>query len=410
MSFKQLRELKAKRHTLKQSAQQLFDTAQGEKRALTEAEQKTFDTTMSEVEQLDADIDSKLRTMETENQEYSEDDSSGLVVRALRPKDKLEHRISKGWNNERLSLARALRGMVLGDWTSAEAEFRAMGGNTGSLGGWLVPTDVSAYVIDLARNKSVAIQAGALTVPMETPDLIIVKLKTDPQGHWRDENSTIDESDATFEPLKLKALALGCLCRMSVELLEDATALNQTVENAIAQSLALELDRAALFGSGTGEPRGLFNTPDVNELSLGANGASLTNYDKFSEAVESVASNNGTATALVMAPRTMGSVDRLKDSTSQPLNPPESYRALARLVSNQVPTNLAQGTSLNCSAAVVGDFSQMVIGMRTQLVLEASRYAGDAFSKMQVLIRGYIRADVGVVRPRHFTKIVGIRP
>jgi hypothetical protein len=49
--------------------------------------------------------------------------------------------------------------------------------------------------------------------------------------------------------------------------------------------------------------------------------------------------------------------------------------------------------------------------MRTQVVLEASRVGDtDAFSKMQVLIRGYLRADVQVARPNQFSIVKGIIP
>ncbi len=67
------------------------------------------------------------------------------------------------------------------------------------------------------------------------------------------------------------------------------------------------------------------------------------------------------------------------------------------------------GSSNDCSTAFVGDFSQMLLGVRTELTLEASRVADDAFEKMAVLIRGYLRCDVAVLRPQHFTKIIGIR-
>ena len=49
--------------------------------------------------------------------------------------------------------------------------------------------------------------------------------------------------------------------------------------------------------------------------------------------------------------------------------------------------------------------------MRTGLTIEATRMGDEkAFSQMEVLIRGYLRADVAVLRPAHLTKIVGIKP
>ena len=52
----------------------------------------------------------------------------------------------------------------------------------------------------------------------------------------------------------------------------------------------------------------------------------------------------------------------------------------------------------------------MAIAMRTGLTIEATRTGGTGtFSQMEALIRGYIRADIAVFRPTHFTKIVGIK-
>jgi HK97 family phage major capsid protein len=62
------------------------------------------------------------------------------------------------------------------------------------------------------------------------------------------------------------------------------------------------------------------------------------------------------------------------------------------------------------STAYVGDFSQVVVGVRTPANLEVSRTGGDAFSRLHVLLRGYMRADWQVIQPKFITRIVGILP
>ncbi len=334
--------------------------------------------------------------------------AEGRQVRGLIAKDKLVDTLERSQRQE-LSLTKTLRGVILGSWEGAENEHRALGSLSGTTGGFLVPTALSANVIDLARNKSVALDAGAITIPMESSELTIVKVSGDPRGYWRPEHGAITESQPTFSPVNLKAVSLGCLVRISIELLEDALNIGDVVAQTISEALGLELDRVALLGSGVGEPRGIANTPSVESLSLGANGATPANYDIFSEAVEAVQTANGNPSVVVFSPRTQGTLDRLKDSTNQPLQAPESFKNLRKLASNQIPNDIVQGTSSNTSMAVVGDFTQVAIGMRTQLVLESSRVAGDAFEKMDVLVRAYLRADVAVLRPSHLTKIVGIK-
>jgi len=312
--------------------------------------------------------------------------------------------------DEPLSLTKTVKGLVTGSWKGAERERKAMSEGTGSLGGFFVSEQISAQVLDLARAASVCFKAGALTVPMESAELTVVKISADPTAFWRGENQEITESDATFEPIHLKALALGCLVRVSVELLEDAQTFSNTLESAMGKALALELDRAGLLGTGSGEPRGIYSHPDINSRSLGTNGGVLR-YSDFSYAVQDILTANGTPNAVIYSPRTWAQIDRWIDGMGNPLQQPESYRALEKFTTTKISDAMEQGSSEEASMAIIGDFRQLMFGTRTQLILEASRTGGDStFAKMQALIRGYLRADVAVLRPNHFSRIVGIIP
>src|SRR5215216_6405701 len=67
--------------------------------------------------------------------------------------------------DEPASFSRYLKGLATGDWSGAEHE-RAMSEGTLTAGGHLVPTPLSARVIDLARAQTRVLQAGGQTVPM----------------------------------------------------------------------------------------------------------------------------------------------------------------------------------------------------------------------------------------------------
>ena len=309
------------------------------------------------------------------------------------------------------SLGKILRAKLLGDPLGLnDSERRAMGEGVGAAGGWFVPSLVSSYVIDLARNQTCVLEAGGWTLPMDSPELTLVKVLTDPTAYWRAEHVAITESDGVFVPIRLKAVVLGCLIRVSQALLEDAPSAGETIEKMMAAALGLELDRVALLGSGSTEPRGLFNCDDINEYSMGANGAAPTNYDPFSYACQYVLEDNGIPTAAIMAPRTFGTLDRLKAATTnQPLVAPQSYLDLKKFYTNQIPNTQTQGTSSAASCAFVGDFTNIVIGMRKQLTIDISPAAGtDTFAKVEALIRAYMRVDVAVLRENHFTVIKGI--
>jgi len=344
-------------------------------------------------------------------------DSQGQAIEAY-SNAKSFTALSKGEQAEGIgpgSLGKILRAKILGDPMGLNPhEFKALGESTGSGGGWFVSPALSGYVIDLARNKSCVLLAGGWTLPMTTEEMTLVKILTDPTAYWVAEHAKITESEGTFGPIKLKAVVVGCLVRVSRALLEDAPNSGNVIESQIGSALGLEIDRCALLGNGVNEPKGLLHCADINSYSMGANGALLANYDPFSYAVQYIAEDNGQAGAVIMAPRTYGNLDRLKEGTTlAPLAPPPSYQALQKFVTNQIPITQTQGTSAVASSAFVGDYKNIVLGMRKQLTIDvAASGVGsgsvDVFSSVEALIRGYLRVDVAVLRENHFTWIKGI--
>jgi HK97 family phage major capsid protein len=319
-----------------------------------------------------------------------------------------------GIRTDDLSLGRAIRAMVLGDWRAAPAEARAMGTGTSVTGGLLVPTMLSARVIDLARNQARIFQAGALTVPMETKDVNLAKITKDPVASWKAENQPATASDIELGQITLQSRTLVALVKASVELMEDAQNFSSVVENALAAALALELDRAALRGGGAGigpiEPVGLRFTTGVNLVAV--NG--FWDYDDVSTGVQKIVEANGPsadALAVLLSPRDYGFADRLKDGNGLPLEGPPSWQAMTKLATNQIPTNLGVGT--NESEIYVGAFSELLVGIRTELTIEASRVAADttssAFSNLQVWVRAYLRGDVNVARAPFFSVLTGVK-
>ncbi|MDM7997203.1 MAG: phage major capsid protein [Acidobacteriota bacterium] len=318
-----------------------------------------------------------------------------------------------------LDFGRAIKGMVTGDWSGAEAErlsiSKTMSGGDDSAGGYLLPSPLSTRLIDLARNNSVCFKAGAITIPMTSGTLDIARLTSDPSAYWKPENAAGTPSDIGTGRYTLRAKTLMALVKTSVELIEDAANAGAVIQNAISNALSLELDRAALRGNGVGqEPLGIRGwSPLGASYGVQHRGSiGVPMYDDFSAAAEDILSANGPDSGLsvIYSPRTWGTIDRFKDGEGLTLIPPPSFAAMKRLVTNQIPENLGVGG--NESEAYVGDFSQLAIGMRTQMVLEVSRAASDssssAFRNLQVWIRAYLRADVVLLQPTWFVVLDGI--
>lgn len=341
------------------------------------------------------------------------EDAEGRKHKAYAPDEKL----SEDTFGVDVSPGKILRAKILGSHEGLnEAEIKAAGEGIGSLGGWLVPETVSARIIDLARNLAVCQKAGAWTMPMPTPEMRLVKISADPTAYWVAEHGEVSESDWTIEPLNLKAMTVAVLVRASLELLEDAKNSGEAISNSMAKALSLELDRVALLGSGSSEPRGIDLCSGISTISMGANGAALTNYDELSNAIEDVADHNGIATAIIMAPRSYFAYDRLKAATTNNrLEMPQSVQEIkdsGKLFhTNQVGITDTQGTATTASKVFVGDFKNILYGIRKNLEVEFTKQGGtNTFAKCEALIRCRMRLDVAVLRENHFTRIIGIIP
>lgn len=331
-------------------------------------------------------------------------DKDGNEIRVLAPTDKLQERSE--YRGPRLGAI--LRAMVLGP--RDDGERRALAEGTDSAGGYTVPAPLAAEFIDRLRAASVCIQAGARTVPMTSKSLRIARLTGDPAVAWRAENSQINASDATFDAVDFNAKSLMGLVQVSRELLEDSVNVSALLENSFVQSTALKFDQGLLFGSGTGaEPKGLTAQTGLTSVSMGANGAQLANYDKLIDAVYAIqAANGGNPNAAIFHPRTGASLAKLKDAQNNPLRVPDMIAKIPQLPTTSVSIAQTQGTSSDCSSAIYGDFTRMLIGMRTMLRIEVLKERYAEYNQY-----GFVwgmRGDVQFEHIEAFSQLVGIKP
>jgi HK97 family phage major capsid protein len=319
---------------------------------------------------------------------------------------------SKGMTDQKVpsrdaaeSFGRYLRGIATGNWANAVEE-RALAEGSTTSGGALVPTFLAANVIDLARNATRVIEAGAITVPMASETLKMARLTGEGSPAWRSEGAQINAGDLTFDQVTFAAKNLDRLVLISRELFEDSDpAASGVIAHSFAKQIALELDRAALRGSGTApEPLGVVNTSGVTQTAHGTNGTAPTDYDWLLDAAGLIRDNNFEPNAHILAPRTLTELQKTKTTYGEYLQPPPSM--LPMLTTNQVPTNLDVGTSSTASEIYTAQWDQLAIGMRTsfELLFLRERYIDTG----QYAFLAHLRADVQVLHPAAFTVDTGI--
>jgi len=291
------------------------------------------------------------------------------------------------------SLGRAIRALVTGNRSGlSPLELRALAEGSGTAG-FTVPEILATPFIDRVRNGMVVMRAGAQTVPMTSDTLHVARLAQpggSPGAAWKSENDPISDSGLTIERVSFIARTLPMKVTLSVELSEDSVNIDQIIERELAQALAVELDRVALLGSGVPpEPSGITTQADVG---TGSVGSPFSNWDFLADAAGSLWALNHEPNAALYGATHATAVAKFADTIGQPLRRPDALSGITDYRTNQLATSI-----------IVGDFRQLMVGIRTGFQLEASRVAGDAFTNLQVIVRAYLRADVQLAHPEAFT-------
>jgi HK97 family phage major capsid protein len=292
------------------------------------------------------------------------------------------------------------------------AEARVLAEGAGSTGGLIVPTPLANQVIDKARNATRVIEAGALTVPMDSKTLTLPRITAGTVPGWRGEGDPITEDDLSFDGVELDAKSLSVLVKASREVLMDMTpAGNASITNDLASAIAAGIDLAALRGTGANDqPEGLAYNDDVHTETLGSSsdGFVPTDYSDLVESVARVKGSNFNPNAAIMSARTEAVFGGLTSSADkQPLQVPPYLAGVQFLASNQVPNNLVAGSSnATTSQVFVGQWDQLVIGVRENMTLQilTEKYADTG----QVGIIVHFRGDVGVLHEEAFDILEGV--
>ena len=362
------------------------------------------------------DPDGPQRSRYRTDPRYSNGSNNDGIVRAIRNNDSFESELRRLYPGhldssglDELRFGDMCRAMVNGPQNDIER--RALSEGTDSAGGFTVPTFLSARLIDRLRAKSTIFKAGAQTIPLTTDSNKFAKLATDPTATWRLENASISDNSPTFSELEFTPRSLVSLVKASRELIADSTNMNEALEHAFAEALSLELDRVAFVGSGSApEPQGLFTMTNVNEVDMGTNGAAVADYSQILDAIQLLeAANADTPTAMVMHSRTKRAYESLVDTTEANRRiPPAAVTELPRLVTTQIPIDQTQGSASNASSIFLGNFSELVVGMRAELQVEVlkERYS----ENYQFGFLAHLRADIQCWHAESFARIVGVIP
>lgn len=304
-----------------------------------------------------------------------------------------------------LGIGSYLRAMVRGPQNDMER--RALAGGTDSAGGYTVPEALSGAMIDLLRSRSVVFQTGAQTVPLTSATNTIAKIASDPVPGWRAENAAIAESDPTFGAVVMQPKSLAVLVKVPRELLDDSVNINRALPEVLVSAMAAELDRVALLGSGSGsEPTGIVNFSGLTSNGFAGGSLASFGYVPLIQARTALRTANSDCTGYVMSTRDEGTFAELVDANSQPLQLPPAIRDVPMLSTSKMPVDGGAGSDE--SQIIAGDWSRLLIGMRSEIRVEVLRETFAA--NHQYAFVAHLRADIAAEHEAAFTVLDAITP
>ena len=407
-------EIRRKRFDLRAEAKKILDKADDEKRQPTAEERKQFDEITLEAAALAIqleEVEEEARVagittgtgkvaLSLENRATTTRVAKEGEVRLLRKDEKITDVYPPKTKEERelaqLDLGKFM-GLACGEKpANSDKERRALGSYLDASGSVTVPSAILGSVYDLARNKSVVVQSGAPTILMSSPKLMLPKLTKDPEAEWKVENAEASDAGPTFGGVELQARTLFFWIPISRELFSDGALIEPTLRGAIASAAALEIDRCALVGTGSGEQvQGIYNDADVTQT-----GVSADEWNDISDSIYRVQNANHEPNAILLSPRSLNILRKLKDGEGLYIKTPEWSPPLKS--TKQIPDNYNSDESI----IITGDFTNVIIGLRDSLQIQVLKEA--KAQRNQVVMMGALRLDVAILRPAAFDIISGV--
>ena len=302
-----------------------------------------------------------------------------------------------------------------GFYVPLEVQKRDLVVGTASAGGNTVSTDLlAANFIDLLRNRMLVMKMGAQLLSGLTGNIAIPRQTGGATAYWVAESGAPTESQQAFDQVAMTPKTVGAFTDISRKLLlQSSIDVEAFVRRDLATVLALELDRAAIAGSGaSNQPTGILSTSGIGDVAGGTNGAAPT-WGNIVELWSDVAVANADfgQTGILTNAKAIGKLMNTLKSAGvagyiienfPDANGFTSAGGLRVGCSNQVPSNLVKGSSGSvCSALIQGNWNDLIIGNWGTLDLMVDPYTGSTSGTVRVV--ALQDADIAVRHPESFS-------
>ncbi|WP_341304110.1 phage major capsid protein [Pseudomonas sp. TMP25] len=238
----------------------------------------------------------------------------------------------------------------------------------------------------LARSMGVRVLSGL------TGNVSIPKFGTGLATGWITEGSAVPEGTMAFGEVTLTPKHVGGKTEMSRQLIQQsAPGIEQLVREDLSFLIAKQIDAAIINGTGlAGQPLGILNTPGIQ--AFGDLPSTWAGILAMLEDMDDVNLSNGRWLTTAAIRSTLAAAEKVTGSGS------------GFLYDNGAMAGLALATSKNVPAGklILGDFSQVLLGVWSEVDILVNPYAEPAYSRGGIQVRAMATVDTALRHPQGF--------
>lgn len=269
-------------------------------------------------------------------------------------------------------------------------------------------------IVDLMRPRMIAAEFGARAETYVGGTVSRPTISADASFTWLAENpgAGVSATDPATGAITMVPRAVAVRTSVTAQSIRTSSPESafQIMESHAAR-LAVAMDAAVLAGTGaSNQPTGILYNSGANLVAMGTNGGTVS-YAKLCELEQAIDAANAPMQGLgfVTTPQIRSRMRQTQDFPSaaagRPLwdatNTVLGHRAMT---TTSMPSTLTKGTSSgNCHAAILGDFSQVVMAYWGALEVIVDPYTDAAKGLTHITSTLYV--DVGILQPSAFAVI-----
>ena len=245
----------------------------------------------------------------------------------------------------------------------------------------------------LARRLGVRVLSGL------SGDVSIPRTATSMTTGWVAEDGALSASNLVPDAVTLTPAHCGGLTELSRQLIQQSSPdVEQLVREDFAAGLATALDKVILVGGGTSEPKGIVTTTGIQTSAL----ATLS-WANVHVLLQKLDLENAAAAGIVGSTKVKAKLAVTTKVTSDAgagfLLDGDRVAGVPAYFTN----NLAEKTgSPNTGRLIAGDFSQMLLGIWSELDILVNPFAETQYAKGNILVRAMMTVDVACRHPKAF--------